>query len=286
MSEIVRYLNAQSLRLEEVGIDCAKSEMEWILSHVLELDRVGLFMHGDSLLTDEKKRRVEEIVARRITRYPLQFILNEAFFYGRKYYVNEHVMAPTPETERLCETALGFLSLRKLESPQVLDVGVGSGVIALTMAAECESARVTALDVSAEALEVARRNAEELDVTERVTFRESNFFSALDSNERFDLILSNPPYIREVDYAGLDPEVMADPKIAMTSGDDGLDAIRVIVREAPRFLKPDGRIMFEIGYGQAELVAELTERDSRYTAFHCVKDLNDIDRIVILKCEE
>ena len=280
------FINERAKILEDAGIECARAEVECMLCHVLDVDRRNLYMHGQDLLGEEALARIEEIMARRGKRFPLQFILEEAWFYGRKFYVNPSVMAPTPETESLCEAAIKFLRNSTIEKPRILDVGTGSGVIAVTMASEIQDASVTALDISEEALDVARRNARDLEVKDRVDFRQSDFFTALDANERFDLILSNPPYITEDEYPTLQKEVLEDPKIAMVGGKDGLDPIRTIVKEAPECLAKNGRIMFEIGFGQVEGVAKLTEGDPRYRSFSYLKDLAGVDRIIILGCTE
>jgi release factor glutamine methyltransferase len=280
------FINERAKILEDAGIECARVEMEWILCHVLDVDRLNLHMHGGELLNDKALKRVEEIIARRVERYPLQFILEEAWFYGRKFYVNSSVMAPTPETESLCEAAIKFTGAQGIDKPRILDVGTGSGVIAVTMASELKTSSVVALDISDDALEVAKRNAHDLDVAERIVFHQSDFYSALKPDQRFDLILSNPPYICDGDYPTLQKEVLEDPKIAMVGGPDGLDCIREVVRGAPDYLAPGGRIMFEIGFGQVEGVAKLTETDARYTSFSYLKDLAGVDRIIILGCAE
>ncbi len=272
-------------RLEAAGIDQAEAEVELILCHALGVDRLNLYLDGADLLTDEAIARVDQIVERRVTRYPLQYILEEAWFFGRAFYVSPAVMVPTPETELLVDNAMRFIRRQRLAKPRILDLGVGSGVISVTLANELTGCRIVALDLSPEAIEVARRNAETLGGADQIEFRESNYFEAVGADERFDLILSNPPYIAEPDYAGLPPEVLADPKLALTSGADGLDAARVIVREAVQYLAPHGRIMFEIGYNQAEKVAAMTAHDDRYRSIVIIKDLNDIDRVVILAGE-
>jgi release factor glutamine methyltransferase len=284
IAHLPKFIADKAAILERVGIESAAAEIEWILCHVLEVDRLNLYLHGTELLNEERIGRIDQVIERRTTRYPLQYILEESWFYGRKFFVSPSVMVPTPETELLCENAIKFLSQRQIQCPRILDVGVGSGVIAVTMALEVPSSHVVALDISPEALAVARRNAAELCRSFRIEFRQSNFFAAARENERFDLILSNPPYIAEPDYAGLMPEVLADPKIAMTAGEEGLDAIWAIIEKAPDHLAPGGRVMFEIGYNQAEKVARITERDPRYDSINILRDYNDIDRIVILSC--
>jgi release factor glutamine methyltransferase len=285
IEHLPKYIADQAKRLEAVGIESARVEMEWILCHVLDVDRLNLYLHGAEWLTDDAREHVERIIEQRLTRYPLQYILEESWFYGRKFFITPDVMVPTPETEGLCEAALGFIATRGLTAPRILDLGAGSGVIAVTMASELKHCAVLALDISEEALEIAHENARAMEVTDKIEFRQSNLFSAVRPGELFDLILSNPPYIREVDYAGLMPEVKADPKIAMTAGADGLDVVRGIIKDAPTYLSPGGRIMFEIGLGQSEAVAAITSDDPRYTSFTCLKDLNDIDRIIILGCD-
>jgi len=252
---IPQLIVEKAKRLEQAGIDVARVEVEWILCKVLGVDRLNLFLHGSQLLDDDKLTEIDKIISKRATRYPLQYILEESWFYGRKFFVSPAVMVPTPETELLCGRALEFIRKHKADIPRILDLGVGSGVIAVTIATELENVALVALDIS-----------------------------AITSSERFDLIVSNPPYIREPDYAGLPPEVKADPKIALTSGEDGLAAIRVILREAPDYLTDNGRIMFEIGFGQSVAVAELTEEDDRYCEIDIIRDLNNIDRLVILSC--
>ncbi len=286
ITHLPKFISERATVLEAAGIDSAAAEIEWILCHVLEVDRLNLYLHGAELLTDERIERVDAIIKRRATRYPLQYILEESWFYGRKFFVSPAVMAPTPETELLCEQAIKFLRTRETCCPRGLDVGVGSGVIAVTVAIEVPTSHVVALDISQEALAVARRNGTQLCRGFRIEFRQSDLFAAVRESERFDVIVSNPPYIAEPDYPSLMPEVLADPKIAMTAGEEGLDIIKAILAKAPDHLAPGGRIMFEIGYGQAEKVAKLTEQDERYNSISILRDLNNIDRIVILSCKD
>ena len=279
---LVRFMSERALVLSRAGIDQAQAEIELILCHLLNCDRLDLYLNGPSKLDASVVARVDEIVMRRGTRYPLQYILGESWFYGRRFAVNPAVMVPTPETEQLCEIALSFMRRPEVSAPRVLDLGVGSGVISVTVASEYQDCHVTALDISPEAIAVARANAEAHDVADRIEFRESDFFAAVDPEERFDLIVSNPPYIADSDYATVPPEVKADPTVALLGGSDGLDAVRVIVREAPTFLKPGGRIMFEIGFNQGRPCADLAAAAGVYRKVTIVKDLNDYDRIVVL----
>lgn len=292
IENLPRFISRKAKILKEAGIDQAKAEVETILCHLLVTDRLRLYLDGPRLLTDSMLVRLDKIIQHRITRYPLQYILEEAWFYGRKFYVCPAVMVPAPETEVLCETAIDFVREKKVAvpckppKPRILDLGVGSGVIAVTLAKELEDCAVLAVDILPEAMEVARRNAADLGVIDKIEFRQSDFFSSISKDEKFDLILSNPPYVSKKEYETLPPEILADPKISLLAGEDGLDAIKVILRDVPNYLANGGRIMFEIGYRQAGAVAKLTEGDNRYQSIVIIKDLNDIDRVVILSCGE
>lgn len=284
-TSLPEFIARKAKVLESFGVESAAAEVEWILCFVTGFDRLHLYLHGADFLTQERLERIDEIIEKRLSRYPLQYILEESWFYGRKFFVSPAVMVPTPETESLVLRAIGFVKNNKLKEPRVLDIGVGSGVISVSVAAEIVDAVVVALDISEEAIEVAQRNAEDLKVADRIEFRQSDLFESLKQGEKFDLILSNPPYIAEPDYAGLMKEVLADPKISLVAGAEGMDIIKELIGHAPDYLADGGRIMFEIGYDQSEKVAALTETDERYTSIEIIKDLNDIDRIVILGCD-
>lgn len=284
-TSLPEFIARKAKVLESFGVESAAAEVEWILCFVTGFDRLHLYLHGADFLTQERLERIDEIIEKRLSRYPLQYILEESWFYGRKFFVSPAVMVPTPETESLVLRAIGFVKNNKLKEPRVLDIGVGSGVISVSVAAEIVDAAVVALDISKEAIEVAQRNAEDLKVSDRIEFRQSDLFESLKQGEKFDLILSNPPYIAEPDYAGLMKEVLADPKISLVAGAEGMDIIKELIGHAPDYLADGGRIMFEIGYDQSEKVAALTETDERYTSIEIIKDLSDIDRIVILGCD-
>lgn len=283
---IPKLIAKNAVILKASGIDTPEVEVETILCHLMGVNRLNLYLHGEKLIDDKAIARLDQIVARRSTRYPLQMILQEYWFFGRKFFVNDDVMVPAPETELLCEGALTYLKSNKIQSPRVLDIGTGSGVIAITLACEYIVGEILAVDISPSAMNVARKNANTHSVNDKIEFRESNFLDAVKKSEKFDLIISNPPYVTETEYKTLAPEVHADPKIAITSGEDGLDAIRVILEKAPDFLAKGGHIMFEIGHDQAERIIKITEKDSRYNSISILKDLNNFDRIVILTCPE
>ena len=283
-TKLLRLINNAAEKLSQAGIDAGVAESEIILCHLLDCDRLELYLNGPVKISEEVERRFEEILAKRLTRYPLQYILGESYFYGRKFKVDERVMVPTPETELLCENAVRFLQYAGIESPRCLDVGCGSGVIAITVALEYPQCDMTAVDISEGALEVARANAGALGA-ESIRFAQSDLFTGVADGETFTLILSNPPYIADGEYDALPPEVKADPRIALTSGADGLDTIVPMIEQAPQYLSEGGRVMFEIGYDQRDKVRGIVDADPRYTSIVIMTDLNDIDRLVILGCD-
>ena len=284
LKHLTKFISEKGKILEDAGIDRGKAEVEIILCSLLDIERLQLYLYGEKLINDDIIDKFDKILEKRRTRYPLQYILEESWFYGRRFFVSPAVMVPTPETELLCETAIGFIKKHKLSNPNIIDLGVGSGVIAITLAKELPQCRIMALDISDEALDIARKNAQDLKADDKITFLQSDYFTNIDPNQKYDLILANPPYISEDEYKELPPEVLADPKVSLTSGDEGLDAVKIILRDAPDYLNKNGRIMFEIGYNQADRVVELTGDDDRYNSIVILKDLNDIDRVVILSC--
>jgi len=268
-------------KLEAAGIDAGAAEAEIILCDLLDFDRLHLYLHGPSIIDDDIMNRFEEIIEKRLTRYPLQYILGSAWFFGRKFCVDEKVMVPTPETELLLDSILRAARNLKVDPVKLLDIGVGSGVVALSAKLENPALDVTALDISNEALEVARLNARRFEIEDKITFVESDLFQEFSADQKFDIIASNPPYIADHEYEDLPPEVKADPSLALLAGPRGLDIIQRLIKRAPQFLNRPGLLMFEIGYNQADEVAELIKEDSHYDRFDLFKDLSDIDRVVI-----
>ncbi len=280
--EFSKICKSAEKRLADAGVYSATAEVEIIWEYLLEVDRLNVYLHGAELVDDKIIKRFNQIVDKRVTRYPLQLILGEAYFYGRRFVVTPDVMVPTPETELLCELAINYIKNENIKSPDILDIGVGSGVISVTVASELPEAKLTAVDISDKAIEVAKENANNHEVTDRIDFVLSDRFANVPTEKKFDLILANPPYISEDEYKELPPEVLADPKISLVSGLKGMDMIELLTSEAPDYMKENGRLMFEIGYNQADLVYELTGKDKRYKSITMLKDLNDIDRVVIL----
>jgi len=254
--------------LAKKGVDAARLQIELLLAHVLKLPRMKLYLNFERQLSEVELDAVRGLVKRRGQREPLQHITGSTSFCGLEMTVNRHVLVPRPETELLAEAGWEFLGKHspsnsqragpETGAPVALDFGTGSGCIAIALAVKCPAARLVALDTSAEALAVAKQNAERNQVADRIEFRHEDGFGVLPAGARFDLIISNPPYIPSAEIETLEPEVRDfDPRAALDGGADGLDFYRRLAGESPTFLKPDGRIMLEFGDGQAEEVKRI-----------------------------
>ena len=237
-------------RLETAGVPDARLDAELLLARVLREDRLRMRLDGQRTLGDAQRSEYDTLIARRQTREPLQYIEGEAAFMGLTFRVAPGVLIPRQDTEILCEEALS----RMKPGARVLDVGTGSGALAVSLARLGRDAQVTAVDVSDTALAIARDNARRLGA--QVRFVKSDCFAAL-AGERFDLIVSNPPYISREEMETLMPEVQREPELALAGGEDGLDFYRRIAREAPAHLLPGGCLLFEIGWRQRDAVSAL-----------------------------
>lgn len=255
----------------------ARIEAQMLLQHVLGVSRAYLIAHADDMIDEAKLTAYQALLQRRLNGEPLAYILGEREFFGLNFRVTPATLIPRPDTELLVELALQRIP----HGGRVLDLGTGSGAIALSIAHARPDVEVTAVDASPEALEVAQENARRLN-TGNVRFVHSDWFSAL-SNERFDLIVSNPPYIEEADVHLQQGDLRFEPRTALASGADGLDDIRRIVADSKDHLKEGGWLMFEHGYDQAVRARELLEAGG-YSEVFSARDLSGIERVSGGRC--
>lgn len=248
--------------LARKGVDSPRLQAELLLAHVLKLPRMRLYLNFERPLTAAEVDELRGLMQRRGRREPLQHLVGSTSFCGFELAVNRHVLVPRPETEVLAE--LGWQFLNTLNTEVVaLDFGTGSGCLAVALALQCPRARVTALEISPDALEVARRNVERHGLRERVQLLPSDGFAAVPEEARFHLIISNPPYIPTGEIETLQPEVRAfDPRLALDGGADGLTFVRRLAAEAGSRLAPGGRLMLELGDGQAAAAREIFVRQN------------------------
>jgi release factor glutamine methyltransferase len=269
-------------KLRKAGVPEERREAGSLLIQVLGRDRTYILAHAEDQLTDEQVEQFSESLDARAQGKPLQYITGRQKFFGLEFEVTGDVLIPRPETELLVEAALSIVSPN--ETPFICDVGTGSGCIAITLLHKLPQARGIALDISAAALAVAQRNAKRHGVRERVSFLASDCFSGLASafGPRFDLIVSNPPYVAARAVAGLQREVRDfEPRVALTAGEDGLSVIRRLLVEGRDYLKSGGFLIFEIGFDQHEAVRQLIEETS-WKLIEIHDDLQGIPRIVAL----
>jgi release factor glutamine methyltransferase len=268
------------------GVEPPRLQAELLLAHLLGLPRMRLYLNFERVLTRTEVDGFRELVKRRGRREPLQHIVGSTSFCGLEMAVDRRVLVPRQETEILAELGWQFLQQLSTFNPQpstALDLGTGSGCLAIALAVKCQAAQVWASDVSPEALGLAKQNAARRNVAERIQFLHGDGFSPLPEKLQFDLVISNPPYIPTAEIELLQPEVRDfDPRRALDGGPDGLVLFRRLAAEAGEFLKPGGRMMLEFGDGQAEAVRNIFE--SQQWIVEAVKnDYSHRPRSLILK---
>lgn len=252
--------------LDKKGVESPRLQVELLLAHVLKLPRLGLYLNFERTLSENELAEVRELVRRRAQREPVQQITGSTSFCGLEIAVSGKVLTPRPETELLAEMGWKFLRERKKAENNssvplsTLDFGTGSGCLAIALAVKCPGAKVAALDICEKALAVAKENA--IRHKAGIDFFAGDGFATLPGGVRFDLIVSNPPYIPSAEIADLDPEVREhDPRRALDGGADGLDFYRRLAREAAAFLNPDGKMMLEFGDGQEAKLQKIFESE-------------------------
>jgi release factor glutamine methyltransferase len=281
--KIAHTLASALTSLSVSGNNEAKLEAQLLLQHTLKVNRAWLIAHEDENLTPEKLAEFNTLVERRAKGEPIAYILGEREFYGLNFIVTPDTLIPRADTETLVDAALVKISATKIkpnDEVRILDLGTGSGAIALTIAKHRPQAQVTAVDASVAALAVAQINAKHLKIS-NVRFLLSNWFMALD-DERFDVIVSNPPYIEQNDVHLSQGDLRFEPLCALESGQDGLDDIRTITDDCLFHLKPQGWLMLEHGYNQAQAVADLMAQAGLLN-IETIKDFGGNERVTIGK---
>ena len=261
-------------------IPTPRLDAELLLGYVLKKSRLQLYLHFDMPVFQDHLLQFRELIKRRISFTPVSYLTQHKEFMSLDFYVDARVLIPRPETELLVETVLE----RQKDKCRVADIGTGSGAIAISLAHNRPAWEIVATDISAEALDVAKLNAETHVCAERVTFLCGDLFATFRDlpDPHFDWIVSNPPYVSTDDVATLAPDVReSEPAIALFAGADGLSVIRRIVSDAPAFLKPGGRLLLEIGHNQSKAVQELIKANAAYKRCDVLKDYAGIERIIL-----
>jgi len=271
--------------LAERGVERARLDVELMLADALGVERLRLYLEFDRPLVESELAAFRARLRRRAAREPLQYILGETGFRQLRLRTDRRALIPRPETEELAGVVLAWAAEQGVEHPlDALDVGTGTGAIALSLAVEGPFRRVVATDVSPEALELARENASRVTLQDgvEVEFRVGGLFSPLRAGERFHVLVSNPPYVSESDWTGLQPEVRDwEPKGALTPGPEGLELLHALVEGAPDHMMPGGLLALEVGVEQAGPLKDRIRNGGRFTDVRVLKDLSGRDRMVL-----
>ena len=277
------YLKKLETRLRSARALSPRVEAETLVAHFTNMKRLDLFT-GTKAISPSERLSIEKALRTRRRGVPLAHVTGQAPFYGRDFQVTKDTLIPRPETEILVEETLKFLRARFAgKTVDALDIGTGSGCIALSLTLEYPACRMTALDASPKALAVASKNTESFGLDGRVRLVESRLFESFGPEKHgfWDVIVSNPPYVAEEDWEHLSPEVRSEPRLALDGGKGGLEIVKKILRKAPVFLKPGGRLFIEIGQGQSVRLAKFLKNNTDLKDLHFVKDLNWVDRVLV-----
>ena len=265
--------------LIENNIEDANIIARILLEFVLKINRNEIFLKQEQEVKIESEEKYRLNIEKIVQGVPLQYITNSQEFMGLSFYVNENVLIPQPDTEILVEEVIKIVS--KENKMNILDICTGSGCIGISLANAVPNAKITMSDISKNAIETAKKNAKENDVIERIEFIESDMFENIKG--KFDIIVSNPPYIETDVINTLSKQVQNEPIIALDGGEDGLVFYKILINEAPNFLKDNGYLCMEIGYDQKEKVIELAKQKGVFSKIEEVKDLSGNDRVIICK---
>jgi release factor glutamine methyltransferase len=261
------------------------NETELLFTEVLGCSRMELYQEKKKPVSRENLSRISRVLRRRISGEPIQYILGHTEFMGLEFSVNPDVLIPRPDTEVLVEAVLNYVTNSldyKFGGPRILELGTGSGCIAVSLARSLSASDITATDISLAALEVAEDNAWKNGVENRINFYACDLFgSPRLRGQIYDLIISNPPYIKSKVIPTLEKEVQFEPRVALDGGEDGLDFYRRIIREAPPYLERGGLLVLEIGFEQKKEVERIFDSSQIFKVKEVIKDYNNIDRVII-----
>lgn len=266
----------QNLKQENVEEPMLKARL--LLCYVLKVEKEYLVIHSDEKMKQEDEVKYQRDLQKLIKGYPLQYITHHQEFMKLDFYVDENVLIPRADTEITVEEVIDYCRKQEKKELRVLDLCTGSGVIAISIKKYVLNCEVVAVDISKNALEIAKKNAKQNEV-EGINWFLSDLFDKVEG--RFDVIVSNPPYIKKEVIKTLDKQVQCEPILALDGGDDGLDFYKKIVEQALNYLKENGKIFLEIGYDQKQEVIEIIDESKQYKKIECKKDLSGNDRMIM-----
>lgn len=264
------------------NVPSPRLDSEILIAHVLGCSRLDLYLNHDRPLTKQEYTAITAPILRRGAGVPVAYITGIKEFYSLDFIVDESVLIPRPETEFLVSESLMDIRMKKLSAPSILEIGTGSGAVAISLATSLDDGNIIATDISEDALQVAKQNCERHDVLRRVTLKPGDLYKPV-AGRTFDLIVSNPPYLTDTEMKQLPPEVQNEPSTALAAGPEGLDVIAPLVNGAPEHLHQNGCLIFEIGAAQEDAVIRLLEKIEHMEASHVTRDYAGLPRVVVAR---
>ena len=268
------------IELKVDNVEMPKLKARLLMQFLLKKDRQYIIVNDMNNLTTNQEKKYFELIKKLKKGIPIEYITHQREFMKLNFFVDEDVLIPRADTEILVEEVIKIA--KKMRAKKILDLCTGSGIIAVSLAKYVDNCEITATDISKEAISVAKKNAIMNKVENRITFIESDLFSSI-PNEKYDIIVSNPPYIKKEIIKKLDKQVQKEPVLALDGGYDGLDFYRKIIAQAYEYLKYNGYLCFEIGFDQREEVLKLIKESGNYSDTYSLKDLYDNDRVIVAK---
>ncbi|MDY0132848.1 MAG: peptide chain release factor N(5)-glutamine methyltransferase [Desulforegulaceae bacterium] len=265
-------------------IESPRLGAELLLCSALKCSRIDLYTNFEKPLSNNELKLFKSFIKRRADFEPVSYITNEKSFFDLDFYVDSNVLIPRPDTEKLIEVVIELYSEKKDENLKILELGTGSGIIAVSLANYFKNSKIIAVDIFLEALKRARTNSEKNKVLSRIFFLNTNWFSGISFKHGFDLIVSNPPYIKTSDIDFLQPEIrLYEPVSALDGGENGLLCVGEIIKKADLFLKKDGFLVMEAGFDQKQGIQALSGENKNLSFVEMVKDYGNRDRVAVIK---
>ena len=275
--EVKELINYGREVLIENNIEDYSIISKMLAKHILKMTNVEIIINEEKEISEEEKNRYDFALTEIVKGIPVQYITHNQEFMGMNFYVNEDVLIPQPDTEILVEEVIKLCKNYK-DNIKILDICTGSGAIGISIVKSVENINLIASDISDKALEIAKKNAKNNEILNRIDFVKSDMFENI--NDKFDIIVSNPPYIETNVINTLSKQVQNEPHLALDGGKDGLDFYRILANQAKEYLKPNGYLCMEIGYNQKDKVEQLL-KENGYKNIYCKKDLSGNDRVII-----
>ena len=279
---LTELVDAEAARLDAAGIESPRLAVELFLRAILNMRAIDIVLNPSRLISDEEEKLLADMIERRLQHEPVQYIIGETEWFGLIFKCDARALIPRPETEIVVERSLELL--KGVGHPRIIDVGTGTGCIAIALAFHRPDARVTAIDSSSGALQLAEDNVAMHQLQERIELRQGDLLSPVPANKPVDLVIANLPYVRESEFPELMPEVRDyEPRGALVAGGDGLESIRTLIAEAPELLAPGGHLVLEFGVDHDAAIRDLVAKTDGLEVVATIIDYNQRERGIIIR---